>query len=124
MANLEILDLAAGPDLRDFHPHDLVLLPPALLHVALLGRFLGLVGFGADEAAEDLVGDLEGVIDPLVVDADGGVEEFGGELPEAKVGVFGEVRVDDLDWYLEGISCSYFLYSQTDTPFLKNSSRS
>lgn len=91
LANLKILNLAAGPNLSDFHAHDLLLLPPALLEVGLLHLLLSLVGLCADEAAEDLVGGLEGVVHSFVVDADGSVEQLRGELPEAKPSVFGKL---------------------------------
>lgn len=124
LANFNVLDLAAGPNLSDFQAHDLVLLAPALLNVTLLHFLFSLVSLGADQAAEDLIGGLEGVVHSFVVDADGGVEQFAGEFPEAKPSGFGEFRVDDFDWYLERISWSNFLYKINGTPLLANSSRS
>lgn len=104
MPNLVVLDLAASPNLRNIHAHSLILLPPAFLKVSLLNGLLSFVGVSADKAAENLIGGLKGVIDSLVIDANGGIEKLRGKLPEAKVSIFGELRVDDFDWYLEGIS--------------------
>lgn len=104
MPYLVVLDLATCSYFRNLHPHSFVLLSPTLLKVSLLNYFLSLVRAGTDKVAEDLIGGLEGIIDSLVIDANGGIEELRGELPKTKVSVFGKLRVDDFDWYLEGIS--------------------
>lgn len=63
----------------------------------------------ADQIVEHPVGGLKHILHSLVVDVHGGEEQLRGKFPEAHIGAFGDLRVDDSNWYFKGISRVNFL---------------
>lgn len=77
-----------------------------------------------DDAAIDLAGLLEDVLDALLIDVGGDVEHLGGDFPQLQVAGAHLLSRDDIEWHFKSIIGIDFLhYLECVTPFL-NSSRS